>query len=389
MIRLSIFLVVILFATISFQLSGQVVGAAGFDPEDSISMGSRWIRAQPTIVVQLDSGIQLYGQPIHTTMDTLYLYPATGFPVGDECFGDILPISYSHIDHLLLQKGGNSVTRARKSVGLQVRETDTLLLSTFQSVRKASVYSDSPVQPKELKDAFPHSKVLRQAFPDKHFRISVGFGFDGNRATGDAEEAIERSQLPYPTSYYGNSVTLDFLDLSWRFQDRVIVGGQLFARGFSSTIYGDNYGESVATSYYYDLYFVEHRVYAEYAFFHVNRYFTRRFELLTGAGFLMGRPDVTIYYHYDDFSDIDNPFYEFRSSSQEGSLNGFQLRGTFHYYFFPGFSVWTGLEANLYKPWTMEALELPTSDPEATVLLQEHTLNFSGIRLKFGVSIYL
>lgn len=389
MIRISIFLVVIFSTAISFQLTGQVDRTTGFDREDSVSMGSRWIKAQPAIVVQLDSGIQLYGQPIHTTTDTLYLYPATGFPVGIECFKDILPIPYSHMDRVLLQRGGNSVSRAKRSVRLQVPDSDLPLSSTFQSVRKAAVYSDSPVQPEELGDAFPHSKVLRQAFPDKHFRISIGFGIDGNRATKDAEEAIEQSPLPYPTSSYGNRVTLDFLDLSWRFQDRVIVGGQLSARGFSYTIYGDNYGETEAANFSYDLFFMEHRVYAEYAFFHVNRYFTRRFELLTGAGFLMGRPDVTVYYSYNDFSDLDNPIYESISSPQEGSLNGFQLRGTFHYYFFPGFSIWTGLEANLYKPWVYEALELPTSDPDAPVLLQEHTLNFSGIRVKFGVSIYL
>ena len=245
------------------------------------------------------------------------------------------------------------------------------------------------MRPEELEDAFHHSKVLRQAFPDKHLRISVVLGLGGDRATGDAQEALASSQLPNPTGQSAYGGLVDFLDLSWRFHDRVIVGGEFFSRRLNSNIYGDNYDVEQSMNYNYDISFMEQRIYAEYAFFHVDRYFTRRSEVLAGAGLLMGMPNVSMNYYYSDYSDLDNVIYEDKNYTQEDNLFGFQLRGSFHYYFFPGLSLWTGLEANLYKPWIVESTEFPTSDPAAPVHLQEHTLSFTGIRLKFGVSIYL
>ncbi|MCK4879684.1 MAG: hypothetical protein KAS82_03455 [Bacteroidales bacterium] len=382
-------LFVSLLIVFSFNLPGQEVGESGFEPEEWSAIQQRWRHSQPVIMISTDSGTQYSGQPIHAAIDTLYLFPATGLPVGPDWYSKVLRIPFSDIDKILLQKGGNRVTRAHKSVSLQVPKTDKYFTPPFQAVRKASVYSDSLVQEQRLEDAFPHSKVLRQAFPDKHVRISFGLGFGGDRATGDAESALRLSQLPDSYGSYGNSVTVDLLDLSWRFRDRLIVGGQLLARCFSSSLYGNNFGEYGGTSYQYDIYFFEHRLYAEYAFFHLDRYFTRKYELLTGVGFLMGKPEWSIYYNYDDFSDPDYFIYDEVKQAHEGYLKGFQLRSAFHYYFFPGFSLWTGLEVNLYKPWVIEAVEWPTSDPDASISLQEHTLNFSGVRFKFGIGIYL
>jgi hypothetical protein len=245
------------------------------------------------------------------------------------------------------------------------------------------------VKPEELKDAFPHSRVLRQAFPDKYLRISAGLGFGGDRATGDAEEALASSQLPNPVGVYANRVFVDFLDLSWRLHDRVIVGGELFSRRLNSTIFGDNYGVEQRTSYNYNFSFMEQRIYAEYAFFHVDRYFTRRSEVLAGAGVLVGQPYLSVNYYYSNYSVPEDPRYSDMYYTQEDHLVGAQIRGSFHYYFFPGLSLWTGMEVNLYKPWIVPAVEFPASDPDVPVLLQQHTLSFSGIRFKFGISIYL
>lgn len=389
MIRRAIFIFASLLMVFSLNLRGQEVREIGFDQEDWALIQNRWIRAQPAIMVLSGSGTHFSGQPIHAAIDTLYLFPATVLPVGPDWYGKVQRIPFNDIDKVLLQKGGNRVTRSHRAVSLQVPKSDKFFTSPFQAVRKASVYSDSLVEPQRLEDAFLHSKVLRQAFPDKHFRISVGLGFGGDRATGDAEKAIRQSQLPDPDGSNGNSVAVDLLDLSWRFMDRFIVGGQLLARGFPSSIYGGNYMEYESTSYHCKICFIEHRVYAEYAFFHVDRYFTRKFELLAGAGFLMGKPKWSISYSYDDFTDPDSFIFDEVEQVHEGYLKGLQLRSAFHYYFFPGFSLWTGLEANLYKPWVVEAVEWPISDPDAPITLQEHALSFSGIRFKFGVSIYL
>jgi hypothetical protein len=373
----------------SLPLLGQESLENGFDHDKWMSVMNRWIRAQPAVVLKSDSGTQYYGQPIHASADTLYLYASTGFPVGPDWLNELDAIPLNIINEVLMQKGGNRVTRSHRAVSLVVPSTNRLQDPAFNFVRRGSVYSDSLVSPNELGDAFPHSKVLRQAFPDKHFRLSIGLGFGGNRATGDAEEALGSSPLPNPYEGYGRSATLDFLDLSWRFHDRFIVGGELFSRRLNSNIYGDNYGVEQSMSYNYALSFMEQRIYAEYAIFHVDRYFTRRTEVLAGAGLLMGEPMVSMSYYYSDYSDPDNIFYGDITYTQEDNLFGFQLSGTYHIYFFPGLSLWTGLEVNLYKPWIVEAVEFPTSDPDVPMLLQEHSLSLSGMRLKFGVSIYL
>ena len=155
------------------------------------------------------------GQPIHASADTLYIFPPHTLPLGSHSFNDLQRIPFSDIDKVILQKGGNSFTRARKSVSLQIPRTDKFYTSQFQAVRNASVYADSLMQPQNLEEAFPHSGVLRQAFPDKHFRLSVGLSVENNRAEEDALEALENSALPDPEDSYGNRLTFDFLDVSW------------------------------------------------------------------------------------------------------------------------------------------------------------------------------
>ena len=44
---------------------------------------------------------------------------------------------------------------------------------------------------------------------------------------------------------------------------------------------------------------------------------------------------------------------------------------------------------NFYKSITIPTLELPSTEPWVTFELPEHHLNFSSVRFKFGVSLYL
>ena len=384
-----IFLIAIsLFIASGFVLNGQEPGESSFTPEKWIGIQQRWMRSQPVIMVRTDSGAQYSGQPVHADIDTLYLFPATDFPVGSDWYSKVQRVPFSDIDHVLLQRGGNRFTRARRSVSLVVPRTDKLYTSPFQAIRVASVYSDSLVQPSVLKEAFAHSKVLRQVFPKKHLRISFGLGVGGNNAIFDAEKALRDLPLSNPYSYQ-DRVSPGFLDVSWRFGGRYIVGGQLAARNLSYFLSGNSNVPDNYSNYNNNISFSERRLYAEYVFFPIDRFFTHRYELVTGAGFLMGKADWFMRYYFDDYVDPDNWITGEETHEQKDNLFGLQLRSAFHFYLFPGFSLWTGVEANLYKPWTIEALEFPSSDPNAPILLQEHTLDFSGIRIKFGVSIYL
>jgi len=383
-----IFLAVFLFIHSGFVLYGQEHGESNFTPEQWSTIQQRWMRSQPVIMIVTDSGAQYSGQPVHTELDTLYLFPGTDCPVGADWYSKVQGVPFSDINHVLLQRGGNRFTRARRSVSLVVPRSDKLYTGPFQSIRVASVYSDSLVQPSNLEDAFPHSKVLRQVFPKKHLRISFGIGLGGHNVIEDAEKALGDSHFPDPY-YYQDRLSLDFLDVSWRFWDHYIVGGQLAARNFTYNLSGGSYGEDVDSYYNSQIYFSENRLYAEYVFFHIDRFFTHRYEAIVGGALLMGKPDWSMYYSYSEYTEPEIWIFNEKRVQLNDNLYGFQLRSTFHFYLFPGSSLWAGLEANFYKPWAIQAQEFPSSDQDTPILLQEHTLDFSGVRIKFGVSIYL
>jgi len=389
MTKQSITFVILLVITLNLELLGQGFVDPGFEEEEWASIRNRWIWAQPYIIVISGSGSQFSGQPLHASLDTLYILPAFDIPAGKEWVDHLEAFPYSDINYMLLQKGGNRVTRSHRASRLVLPVGDKFFTPEFQALRKASVYNDSLVRPQKLEETFIHSRVLRQAFPDRHLRISTGIGFGKSRAETDAVQALEQSQLPHHDGSYKDRRILYQVDVSWRFWDRLIIGGDLFANHFSSYIYGSSYINNEGINYNYNINFFNYGFYAEYAFFHVDRYFTRKLELIAGAGFLMGKPGWSIYYNYDRFEEPDIYFSDYADYAKEGNINGLQFRTSFHYYFFPGASLWTGAEINLYRPWIVESVELPDTDPNVPLVLQEHTLSFSLVKLKFGVSIYL
>lgn len=389
--QLLVFYIVLLNAFI-MNLAAQEPKAGEGKSSHQEHINSRWIDSQPVIMVFSNDDPYVAGQPFHASIDTLYLYPFLGLPVGAKLSQDLQKVAINEIDSVRLQKGGNLMTRSRSSSIYQFPDDHKKLYYTapFQAVKTSAVYQDALVFPERIEDAFPHSKVLRQAFPKKHLRISFAVGFGGDRAISDAREGIQSSPLSSPWGAYGQNTTVDILDISWRFMDRFIVGGQLLGRYYSAHVWGDFYdGQFTDYHYSYDITFVEKGVYGEYAFLYPDRYFSRRIELLAGAGLLIGKPEWSMYYYFVDATDQDNAFYDEVRYEQTDNIFGFQLRTAFHYYFFPGLSLWTGLEANLYKPWTIEAVDLPMTDPEAPLRLPEHSLDFSVIRFMLGIAINL
>jgi len=361
----------------------------GFDPGDWLRIQERWIKSQPAILVSTHAGEHLLGQPIYAGKDTLYLLASTDLPLELENHEGLHKIPYSEVESLLLQKGGNWMTRSRRSSNYRMPGENISLSKAYQESKKHSVYRDSLSLPLTMDEAFAHSPLLRQVFRRKRLRVSVNMGPGTNRILSDARRALEASSLPSPQDWYGSDAILELFDLSWRFMDRIIAGGQLAAHTNSSTLYAYGGNGSFSNSYNYDVGFYEHRLYAEYAFFHLDRYFTRRWELLAGAGLLMGKTQWALYYQYDEYSDLDNPTYGEALHTQSDAILGFQLRTAFHCYILPGFSLWSGLEANFYSPWTIGEVEVPSNNPAVPFVLPEHDLNFNCLRFKIGVSIYL
>lgn len=393
--QLTLFLICIAFLP-GYHLSGQnenskaeLSDQQGFTPEQWTKISDKWLSSQSAVMVSTYEGKHLFGQPVHAGLYTLYLSESTILPVGPDWFASIHEIPFHEIEKVLVQKGGNLATRAKKSKEYRIPKKSMYVSQGYQELKKSSIFRDSLVYPDKIEDAFLHSPALRQVYPIKRLRISISAGFGGDGVTADARAALEASPLPRPEDGYGSTAAIEILDVSWRFMNRIIIGGQLAARNTSGTLYAYNNREFFYSSYNYDVNYLEHRLYAEYAFFHVDRYFTKRWELLAGAGALFGRPQWSLYYNYDEYSDPDNPVYGEERLEQADPLMGFQIRSAFHLYIFPGFSLWSGLEANFIGPWTIHQVEIPSNIPSVPIVLQEHTLSFSSVRFKLGVSIYL
>jgi hypothetical protein len=65
------------------------------------------------------------------------------------------------------------------------------------------------------------------------------------------------------------------------------------------------------------------------------------------------------------------------------------LKGAFHYYIFPGLSLWPALEVNFNQPFVVPEQELRTIRNQDPLYLPEHELGFSSVRFKLGLSLYL
>ena len=355
-------------------------------PDDAIK--ARWLRSQPVIVSYSRSGVTTTGQQIHLDKDSLYIYPASGIPVGPDWYDKLLKVSLNDVDHVLLQKGGNRYTRDKRAVSYKIPDSFSQLSESIIAIRDASVYRDSLVNPPDLDEAFSHSKVLRRAFPRKHVRISFGLGFGGNGITDDMEEAVEGTPLPTPYTYRDPNVSAELLDISVRLYDRFIIGGQLHSQFIDA--YANGYASSPGQdiNYDYSVQYTEHIIYAEYAILNTDRYFARNIELIAGVGLLLSKPYYWFSYSYYNHEDPDNPLDSHSDYSSYENLQGWQLRSAFHYYFLRGFSLWTGLNVNLYPPYVIPAMELPVPGEGENIIVHEHGLGFSSVRFKLGLSFY-
>jgi hypothetical protein len=361
---------------------------ANYSPELWTVIENRWRESQPVIVVYKRSGEVVAGQQIHAGFDSLYIYPVDGLPVGTQWADDLEAVYMNEIDSVLFQEGGNKLGRDKRSKKMVFPSANARYSELYLKLRKASVYEDSLIVPLDLEMAVSHSRVMKQAFRKKRVRYSIGVNFGSDVILNEIQNAIGESSLPYSYDSYGGNVNGELLDLSFRFFDRLIIGGSLFSRSNYTNVYGYSNNSAYDINYNYMVDYVEHRLYAEYALLNTDRYYSRKFEVIAGAGLLLGNPEWRFGYSYYE---VQNPDYEsngYFSYSYSDNLLGLQLTGAFHYYFFPGLSIWTAIDLNLNQPFVVPEQELPTSGEQEPFILPEHELGFSCVRFKLGLSIY-
>jgi len=360
-----------------------------YAPELRTHIEDRWLESQPVVIVYTRASGVLSGQQIHATPDSIYIYTDQGLPVGPGWQKDLVSVHVNEIDHVLFQAGGNKLGRKKRATAIDFPSSGARFSEPHVQLRNSSVYVDSLYNPHTLDEAFLQSDILRRAFRKKRIRYSFGVNFGGDVLISEIQNSIGQSTLPYSYDSWGDNVNMEILDLSFRFFDRLILGASLFSRSSVTDLYGNSYNEIREISYDYRVEYREHRIYTEYAILNTDRYFSRRFELIAGAGLLFGSPEWSLGYNYYD---VQNPDYEsdpYQYYSYSDRLLGLQLKGAFHYYFFPGLSLWTALDVNLNQPFVVLELELPTSGNQDPLVLPEHELGFSGVRFKLGLSLYL
>jgi hypothetical protein len=369
--------------------TGLLAQLSEFSPDKWDHIEKRWLDSQPVVIVYTRSQHILSGQLIHASSDSVFIYPGTGLPVGPEWPSDLVSIHVKDINHVLLQTGGNKVWRKKRSKSLVFPSSNPAFSEPHIILHAGSVYEDSLYKPDVLEEAFAFSHVLRQAYPKKRFRYSIGANFGGDVVMDEIRKAMDESGLPGPDYDWSNNNTLEFLDFSVRLTNRLFLGASLLSRNTNSHVSGYAYNEVWDIGYDYHLDYREHRIYTEYTLLSPDRYFYRKFEVIAGAGLLLARPEWGMGYNYWD---VQNPDYDadpYQYFSHSANLLGLQLKTAFHYYLFPGLSIWSALDVNLNQPFVVPEQELPTTPDLDPILLPEHELGFSSVRFKLGLSLYL
>jgi hypothetical protein len=360
---------------------------SNYSPELWTVIENRWRESQPVVVVYTRSGEVVAGQQIHASSDSLFIYPCDGLPVGALWADDLKAVYINEIDSVLFQKGGNRLVRDKRSHTLEFPSTNARYSEPHVQLRKASVYEDSLIITPDLEMAISHSKVMNQTFRRKRVRYSTGVNYGRDVITNDIKSMLQGTSLPKSYESYGEHTNVEFLDLSVRVMDRLILGGSILTRTSFTNVYTYTYDEG-DVYYNLDVSYREHKVYAEYAIVKTDRFFSRKFEVLAGAGLLIGLPEWRFnfsYYNYEDPENIEGGdlYYNY-----DDILLGAQIKGAFHYYFFPGLSLWTAIDFNLVQPFVISERELNVPDGVSPITIPQHELGFSSVRFKLGLSIY-
>ena len=362
----------------------------GLTPPQQEALAHRWTRSQPLVVAFSGDADPVAGQPIYLARETLYIYPKVTLPAGAKWHNDLIELPLSELDSVLLQPGGVPLLRARRARSYPLsHDYSEEGVKVRQKLRTASVYQDTAAYGEGLQEAFSHSRLLRRVYPAKHLRISMGVGVGADVVTDDVREALLHSSLGTPEEGYGTTTTIELADIAFRFLGRYMVGWQYWARPDYTNLYSYQSGADYYSSYSYRVGLFEHRIYGEYALFPVDRYFTRPLEWTVGAGIILARPEMNFFYQYSYYPEEDQMAGGELFNQVNGRVTGLQLKSFLHYFLFPRFSLYAGLEACFYQKMVLPEYVLPDPETGGEISLPRHEINLNQLRFRAGVSIYL
>jgi len=422
------------FFLIIFLGLGLLLTAQDFSALENHMNKQRWDWHQPRVEVYMKGGDTLRGQPVHFTGTELSILPSRILPV--RIGNQLVRISLEDVEGIYINRGGR-ITLAQTSgiligigagtavgmtlggpivallagnalgVGLGLAGTglhnsmtrDLLFLipehpeypQELEKLRRWSVFPDSLVLARDLRSLPEHSTAIRRAFPQKHFRVSVRANAGFSMLKNTFSQVIHSGALPSPESESYTCIGTSMLDLSWRFRNRIILGGEwMLSRNdmaYAGYYYYDPSDPGNQRNYTYWVGIQELRFYADWVFMPMDRFFTRHHEIVAGAGFIASFPRTSFYSYREISSDP-----HISESAELGETNkplGFQLRAAFHYYPFRNVSVSAGLEMSLYQDMKVPDVYYP-SDAAAGLppFLEAHDLNYSSFRFRLGVHMY-
>lgn len=410
------------------------LGAQEFSPVQDKQNQKRWEWHQPAAEIYLKGGDTLTGQPVHFDMETLWVFPSRSFPLNLE--DRLLEVDLEDIEGIYIDRGGRltlaqtsgivlgigvgtivglniggpllallggnalGVTFGLSGKGLHNAMTRDLLMlipghedypGELQKLHRWSVFPDSLVFTGDIRQLPEHSMAARRAFPQKHFRVSASLNAGFGILQDQFREGIAGSGLPNPE--YDSYTTLghSFLDLSWRFRNRLIIGWE-WMRSSNDLAHAGYYfydpdDPGNQENYTYSIGLQEFRFYADWVFMPIDRFFTRRMEVTAGMGFIYSLPEAYFYAYREIQSD---PWIS--EHAEMGETNdplGIQVRGAAHFYAFRNLSLSAGMELNLYQDLEIPDVYYPSGElTNSAPILRSHTLNYSSLRFRVGAHLY-
>ncbi len=400
----------------------------GFTPNDWININKRWEDLKPKIEVFMNNGDTITGQLAYVKDNQIVVFTGYGLLLDNIDTSCLIDIPLDTIKYILYNKGGSKHiwmiagaislgvagslggltlyggwsyipgivlgglgTGGGALIGNKIQKsskTETIYPGEKSVLKESAILSGKMDLPNNIDLLLASSRAVRKVFPDKHLRISFGMSIGPDMVNKGLTDMIESTSLPEITEYRYGPIAFEFFDISWRFNDRLILGGQIYLnRGDYTYLFYSEYHYNNPPvkniSYNYNIQFFESRIYCEYAIKPITRFFTKKHELLLGVGILTSHPYIDIDYAYVPDGNI-----EYIGNKSDKTVSGVQARSSFHYYPYPGFSLFAGVEANFYKGLTIQEINLPTATPGISINIPSHKLNFSTVRLKIGTSIY-
>ena len=408
---------------------------SGIGDEKLQAMEKRWEKFRSDITITTRSGEIVRGQVMAVSDNEIVIYPGTDIPLGESISDSFIRVSFSDIAASTLDSGGppgaglisgglvgggggflvgaiiaggwsivppivlggglaagggwlgNKIQKGIETSEAEFDVNEEMQSSDEGNIERSAFFRDDIKLTDDPGLMVENSAKFRRVFPHKHLRISFATSIGPNSVKKELVSMFESTVLPAMNEFRHGPIAFEFYDVAYRFNYHYIAGAQIMFNVDSyAYIWYDDYNSPNGIDYWYDLYNFEARFYFEYVASPVDRFFTKRHELITGAGLIIASPNTNFTYGYvPDTMTGNTEFIENRISS---SLLGLQLRSAVHFYPWPGFSLFGGIEANFIQGMEFAAQSLPAPVVGEFIEIPVYKLNFSTFRVKAGASIW-